>query len=265
VVREKDEIVALLPANRRGSAAWSHQGLSYGGLLMSDAVTLDRAVSAMSAIRDHLAANGIAELTYKPAPRIFHRAPADEDLVALHQLGATLFRRDALSVVESAHRIRPRKGRRYGASKAEKAGVEIAESRDWAAFWQLLEGTLDERHQARPVHDLAEIELLASRFPENIRLFLARRGTAILGGTVIYETPLVARTQYIAANGEGFEIGALDHLFITLLDRTYATKRYFDFGASLDGAGAVNPGLLEQKQGFGARTVVQDHYRLKVS
>ena len=45
--------------------------------------------------------------------------------------------------------------------------------------------------------------MLAGRFPENIRLFAARRDTAMLAGVVIYETARVAHTQYIGAGEEG--------------------------------------------------------------
>lgn len=262
IVREAGEILALLPANRRGASAWSHQGLSYGGLLMSEALTLERTQAAFGAVRDHLAAAGMTEFFYKPVPRIFHRSPADEDLVALHRAGAAVVRRDNLSVVETAQRIRPRKGRRYGAAKAGKAGIAVARSDDWSGFWDLLEATLGDRHDARPVHSLQEIKLLAGRFPDNIALHLARRDGELLGGTVIYATPLVARTQYIAASPAGLESSALDLLFITLIDEVYAAKRYFDFGASLDGAGNINAGLLDQKEGFGARAVLQDTYRM---
>ncbi|WP_395015704.1 GNAT family N-acetyltransferase [Dongia sp.] len=262
ILREDGEILALLPANRRGASVWSHQGLSYGGLLMPDALTLARAEAALAAVRDHLAAAGVTELIYKPVPRIFHRAPADEDLVALHRMGASVIRRDNLSVVETAQRIRPRKGRRYGASKAAKAGIAIARSNDWNGFWRLLEATLSDRHAARPVHSLDEIAMLAHRFPDNIALHVAQREGEMLGGTVIYETPLVARTQYIAAAPAGLEASALDLLFITLIEEVYAAKRYFDFGASLDGAGGINAGLLDQKEGFGARAVLQDTYRV---
>jgi hypothetical protein len=202
-------------------------------------------------------------LLYKPAPRIYQTMPADEDLYVLSRLGASLVRRDVSSVIDLANRPKPRDGRKSGAAKATRAEMEIVESGDWRGFWCLLESTLAARHDAKPVHSLAEIELLAARFPRNIRLFAAVRGGEMQGGTVIYETPLVARTQYIAAGDTGREQGALDLLFLTLLERHFTAKRYFDFGTSLDGEGALNSGLLDQKEGFGARAVVQDRYLLK--
>ena len=55
-------------------------------------------------------------------------------------------------------------------------------------------------------------------------------------------------------------------LFLTLLQDTYADKPWFDFGISNEDHGRVlNEGLVMQKEGFGARSVVHDHYELRVS
>lgn len=262
VIRDGETLAAVLPANRSGDAVISHQGLTYGGLVIAPRTTFGEVEQAIDAVLEYLRNLGVREFRYKAPPRIYQILPSDEDAFVLAARGAVVARRDMHGVVALDNRLKPQERRRRGASKAAKAGVTIEQSRDWAGFWRVLEGTLGDRHGARPVHDLGEIELLAGRFPENIRLFVARRGDEILGGTVIYETPRVARTQYIAAAPAGLETGALDLLFITLMDQVYAAKSWFDFGASIDGAGELNRGLLEQKEGFGARAVVQDHYRL---
>jgi hypothetical protein len=52
-------------------------------------------------------------------------------------------------------------------------------------------------------------------------------------------------------------------LFDHLLVEVYRDKAYFDFGISNEQQGLVlNAGLVEQKEGFGARPVVHDHYEL---
>jgi hypothetical protein len=38
--------------------------------------------------------------------------------------------------------------------------------------------------------------------------------------------------------------------------------RWFDFGSSHERDGGLNAGLVRQKEGFGARTIVRDHYAL---
>ena len=116
-----------------------------------------------------------------------------------------------------------------------------------------------------PVHTLAEISLLKQRFPQNIRLFTARLGK-LLAGVVIYESSQVAHCQYIAANSEGQATSALDVLFDRLLVGVYCDHPYFDFGSSHeDNRRAVVAGLIDQKEGFGARAVVQETYRVDLA
>jgi hypothetical protein len=262
IVNDGGATLALLPAHRLGNQLVSHGGLSFGGLICAEAMTLGRCMEAFEAIADFCRGLEIDEILYRPVPRQFHHGPTEEDLAALHSAGAEIVRRHLCSVIDREFLIRPRKGRRHAATKAAKADVSVAASMDWAGFWRVLENNLTARHDAKPVHSLAEITLLAARFPDNIKLFVAQRNGEIIAGTVIYETPVVARTQYIAGSPDGLELGALDLLFHVLITDVYQGKRYFDFGTSLDGEGALNRGLLEQKEGFGARAMIQDHYRL---
>ena len=43
---------------------------------------------------------------------------------------------------------------RQSVRKAAASGVEVGESADWAAFWTILSGRLQERYNAHPVHTL---------------------------------------------------------------------------------------------------------------
>jgi hypothetical protein len=117
-----------------------------------------------------------------------------------------------------------------------------------------------------PVHSQKEIELLHSRFPDNIKLFACFKGETMLAGVVIYESNRVARAQYIAASDDGKALGALDLIFHCLLTELYRRKPFFDFGTSdeMDGR-RLNKGLIDQKEGFGARAVMHDHYEILVA
>jgi len=136
---------------------------------------------------------------------------------------------------------------------------------DYAAFWTVLEKNLIERFGVQPIHTPTEIALLARRFPSNIRLHVCSDGSEILAGVVVYVMPEVVHAQYISASAPGKDLGALDLLFAELLDKTYRDCRYFDFGISTEQEGRhLNIGLVEQKEGFGARAVTHDHYELSV-
>jgi Acetyltransferase (GNAT) domain len=155
--------------------------------------------------------------------------------------------------------------RRRGANIADRHGVTVHASQDWARYWTMLSEHLRARFGADPVHSVEEIRMLAGRFPDNIKLFVAVFRQDIVAGTVIYETDLVAHVQYIASSDLGRKTHALDKLFLYLLREVYAAKAVFDFGISNEDQGRyLNRGLIEQKEGFGARPVVHDFYRLVI-
>jgi hypothetical protein len=114
-----------------------------------------------------------------------------------------------------------------------------------------------------PVHSLAEIELLAGRFPEEIALFTATADDALLAGVVMFRSAQVAHAQYIATGEAGREAGALDGLFEHLIALHSSRWRCFDFGISnTDQGRSLNEGLVRQKEEFGGSAVVHDFYRV---
>ena len=60
------------------------------------------------------------------------------------------------------------------------------------------------------------------------------------------------------------ELGSLDFLYHYLITEVYSQKKFFDFGISNEEQGRkLNEGLQFWKEGFGARTVVQDFYEVE--
>jgi hypothetical protein len=261
------ELVAVLPAHATGDRIASHAGLSFGGLVVGPAMKAPLFVRAFDAVLLHLQEAGFATLNYKTIPHIYHRQPAEEDRYALFLLGAELTRRDLLAVVAKDERLPYQPRRVRGVKKARAAGVVVREEQDFSAYWIMLTATLAERFGAEPVHSLPEIQLLKERFPSNIRLFAAGSAPGeLLAGVVVYESERVAHAQYIAASPAGRDAAALDLLFDHLLNQVYRDHPYFDFGSSHEEGGrAINAGLIDQKEGFGARAVVHDQYRIDLT
>jgi hypothetical protein len=262
VLSEDDRLAAVFPAARDGAIVSSHAGLTYGGLVTGLRMRQAPMLALFEALLDTLRAAGAERLVYKPVPHIYHALPADEDLYALFRHGAALTRRTVSSAIRMDERPEVAELRRRGAGKARRAGIDVRETTELAPFMAIAEERLGRAHGVRPVHTAAEIELLASRFPESIRLFAAYAGE-MLGGILVYESRFVAHAQYIAASDEGLAAGALDAVVDVLLNDVYAQKRFFDFGISTDHSGMeLNEGLIANKEGFGARSVVYDTYEL---
>ncbi|MBV9860259.1 MAG: GNAT family N-acetyltransferase [Alphaproteobacteria bacterium] len=258
-------IVAVLPANRVEARLESHGGLSYGGLVLNERVGTAEVLDLFEAVLAFSCRHGIEEILYKSVPRIYHRLPADEDQYALFYYGARLFRREALSVVDLSSELGMQERRRRGMRKALKAGLKVASSDDIAAFWPILEANLRSRHGLRPVHTVSEMQLLRSLFPENIKLYGVFDGEAMCAGTLLYLTPETAHVQYTGSREEGRDNGALDLLYGTIIPDFKGKFRYFDFGNSNEDEGKyLNRGLVQFKEGFGARTISHDFYKLPV-
>ena len=263
MVYYKSELYALLPANRVGDTLYSHQGLTYGGLLMTSESKTAVVRDAFVAVNAFLRQDGFRRVIYKHIPWIYASLPAEEDLFALTNVcRAQLCSRDVATVVMLSRRLPLSELRRRCVKKAQKAGVEIRETQDLSAFWPLLEANLKARYNARPVHSLEEITLLKSRFSQQIRLFVACKEGRVIGGTLLYICAHTMKTQYISANEEGRRVGALDLLFTTLLGQCSKDgMEYFDFGTSnRPDNDDLNDSLIFQKEGFGGRAVCYDTY-----
>lgn len=265
MVYQSDKLLAVLPAHRTDNTIYSHRGLSYGGLICGEDMKQGKMNALLMAYRDTLAAQGVRKFVYTPSPPIFHQQPADEDRYALWAMGATLASQKLLTITGSSHRYGYQTRRARMVKKARKAGVVVGPSYDLAGYWALLDDVLCRVHDAAPVHTLGELTLLQSRFPHNIRLYAAFDGEIMLAGVLMFVTARVAAAQYIAVGDTGRSVGALDLLFDMLLTDYYPTH-HFLFGSSADPqTGDLNHGLLDQKEGFGGRTVIQQTFWLPIT
>jgi hypothetical protein len=260
MVERDGELLAVFPANIEGDRVTSHGGLSYAGLVCSPELRTAATLAAFERIGGHYRALGVGRVFYKAVPHVFHAAPAEEDLYALHRLGARLWRRDLASVIALREPLRFTPGRRRSIERAAKAGIRLRSGGDAADFHALLTRVL-ERHGVAPTHRLQELRLLQQRFPQRIVLHEALRGDELLAGAVVYDFGRVVHTQYLAVSEEGRRLDALSFLLAGLIGEARAKRDYFSFGISTERDGRVlNEGLVEQKERFGARAVVHDFY-----
>ena len=260
------QLAAILPANlaANGTLA-SHGGLTYGGLVLPSQAALTQVIGCFHAMLSYLHEHGISRLRYKRIPSHYTLRPDDDIAYCLFLLQARLYRRDCHLVVPLVNRLPVQKRRRRQANKARRASLRLVQEKQFLGFWQeVLTPRLASKYGVKPVHTAAEITLLASRFPQNIKQYCAYDGGEIAAGITIYETPTVAHAQYLATTEKGRQLGALDYLVEWLLKERYQDKRFFDFGGSNEEEGrALNHGLLEWKEGFGARCFAHDFYEIE--
>lgn len=257
------KLIALFPANRSGDTVHSHGGLTYGGVVLGAEARLPSVIETLSAIVGCLRTLGVSKLVYKTIPWIYHTAPAEEDRYWLFLNNATRSRCDVLSVVDLQAPLAYQSRRSRSVTKAEKRGLTVSETDDYESFWRILSENLADRYGLQPVHTIAEIRLLAQRFPSEIRLHGVYDSGTMIAGAVVFLTTNVCHVQYNAANKEGKEAGAQDLLLHRLLSSPHNSRRYFDFGVSTERQGTyLNAGLIDYKEGFGARTVAHDFFTM---
>jgi len=264
LVYKNDTLIAMLPANISENVVYSHQGLTYGGILVSEKLKLKDFKDCLQAILNYCKTQEVQKIQLKQLPAIYTQIPNDELQYLLFILEARLIRRDTLSVLPIHQGPKVSKDRIAGNKRAIKHKLEIREVADFSEFWEtILIPNLQSKHNTLPVHSLAEITLLKKRFPKKIRQFNVYKNHEIVAGTTIFETENVAHSQYISGNDEKNTLGSLDFLHLYLTNEVFKDKSYFDFGISNENQGKqINEGLNYWKEGFGARTITQDFYEI---
>ena len=259
-------LLAVLPAHQSGDTLCSHNGLTYGGLVMSPRLTVVQTMHLFREMNEYLRSQGIRHVSYKAIPWIYHRLSAEEDLYALyHECHARIVARDFATNIYLSAGLRWERVRRRGIVRARNAGVVVERSNHYEAFWQVLADNLMNKYGVKPVHSLQEIELLQERFPHNIQLYQAVREGKVLGGVVLYISSQVVHAQYSSASPEGKKLGVIDLLYDQIF-KDYRDYPYFDFGRSTehpDGSG-LNENLVFQKEGYGGRGLCYDIYEWDV-
>lgn len=265
---EDGKLVAILPGNRENDVYFSHQGLTYGGLIAPKEITTVKILEILEEIYSFLKSHSIKSIYYKSIPEIYHKYPFQADLYSFFLKDAELARRDIYSVIEYNSLSIPgiSSQRKRALKKSSRESFKIKESGNLEEYYSLLSELLMSRHNTKPVHSLKDLNLLFQRFPENIKLFtISEDNGSLLGGVIMYISDITVHAQYIAVSDTGRNKMALDILFNHLIDYFRKTHKYFSFGISNENNGRhLNIGLNKQKEGFGARSIIHDHYVLSL-
>lgn len=264
MIKKNEKIIAIFPANKSGDTIYSHQGLTFGGVIYDLQIKATEALAVLELIKEYYKGQGFKTLIYKTIPYIFSSYPSQEDLYALFKSNATLYRRDIFSVVSLNAPIKFSETKRQAIRKCQNRGIRVAESSDFGHYWDLLQEVLS-RHHAKPTHSVEEITTLKNAFPNQIKLFEAREGNDLLAGIVIYDYGAVVHTQYMANSNEGRKLGVLDYINHCLITEIYNDRKYYSFGTSNENDGQyLNEGLIQQKELMGGRAVAHDFYQIEL-
>lgn len=267
MVFDEDILVSVIPANIVAERLYSHQGLTYGGLVLNAKIKLGEVLAITKLVLQFLNQMNIKSFQLKLIPSIYNRYFSEEFEYAMFLTNAKLIRRDCLSVIDLRKNFEITRTRRESIRRGQKHKLVIREELEFELFWnEILIPNLEKKHQSKPVHTVAEITRLQQNFPENIRHFNVYYNDKIVAGTTIFITEKVAHPQYISGNFQKNELGSLDYLYDYLINDLFADKDFFDFGPSHEENGKkINEGILFWKESFGAKTTVQDYYEVSTA
>ena len=267
MVFNEKALVAIFPANIKNNIVVSHSGLTFGGFIVAKDEATKNSIQYFVQLLKFISEHNIEKIIFKQSPAFYSSVSQDEIDYAMFLLDAKMYRVDIAYAINQKleNKIQYQERRRRAIKKAEKNGVEIKETTDFSTFWnEILTPNLQSRFGVNPVHSLAEIELLSINNPNKIRQFEAWQNGVLMAGTTVFEMPTVAHAQYISASEEGRKNGAIDLLFHHLISSTFAHKEIFDFGIVNEAEGRkINMGLLDWKEGFGARAYAHRFYEIE--
>lgn len=265
MIFEENKLVAVLPANISNGQLYSHQGLSYGGLIIQSTLKLAAYLAIFKALLENLQEENIALLHIKELPSFYCNVPSEELAYLQFITGAKTTRIDLTATIDYRVKLPFSRNRKRGVERARKKELTLKEEPFFETFWnEVLIPNRREKHNVSPTHSLTEIQLLYKRFPKEIRQFNVYYKESVVAGATVFETDTTAHVQYAAGNNQKQELGALDFLFDELINHVFAHKGYFDFGISNENQGRnLNEGLGYWKESFGARSFVHRFYKIK--
>ncbi len=267
MVFENEKLLAVLPANKVGNEVFSHQGLTYGGLIVQNSIGFAVVEIIFLQILDFLNNNSIATLHVKPVVSIYQKNASFEINYLLSLKGAELYRRDMNLAIDFSKTVKISKSKLKHYKREIGLGLSIKKENEFENFWnKVLIPRLKEKHQASPVHTLYEIQYLNSRFPDSIYQYNVYFDDEIIAGITIFNFGNVVKSQYGATTILGEKYRALDYLFINLIAHYKEKVAYFDMGTVNENAGKkINYGLLKQKEELGCSIYTLDFYKVNTN
>ena len=175
VFDDAHELVAVLPANRVGETLFSHQGLTYGGIVIHEKTKLSDFISIVKSVFEYLNTQQFQKIIFKEIPTIYNQIPSDELQYLMFLMQGNLVRRDVLSVVDLKTKFSFSRDRKNGIKRGIKNNLVVKEESNFELFWnEILIPNLEVKHQAKPVHSLKEIQYLYSKFLNKYGLYVIK-------------------------------------------------------------------------------------------
>jgi len=271
---KKNKLFSVFPAvefNYLGKRTLlSHRGASYGGFVYNEGISIREAHDLVEDLVEFAKQEKFDQIMMTLPPIIYERRLSNYIDFALIKNKFQYLRRDVSSIVRLENTIEEnvakfKQTNRTAFRKAEKLGVEIRQTEDYAEFYDILKHNLKIRHNVQPTHTLDELIKLKNMYPDKIRFFGAYVKDEMVAGVVMFDCNAEVTLAFYISHKESMqEFRGVNLLFYHIIkDSIEKGFQYMDFGIFTVNM-EPNFGLGRFKEGFGSSGVLRDSFILEL-
>lgn len=258
----------IFPANESNDTIYSHQGLSYAGLIGPKQIKLTYYLKVFYELLNYYKEQGFKKIIYKQTPQTYCQEYNGSEDYVLFLVGANCYRRDSNVIVNLNKKpeFSERKRRNIKKGFENKLCVEyLDKDSDYEEYYQkILISCLKNKHNVNPTHSLQEMLKLKNLFPNNIQLQIVKFQDEMIAGVIWFKNRDVNHSQYIASCEKSMKLGGLDFLFSNFMAHTSGSL--ISFGISNEEQGKIlNFGLSDWKNEFGGQVLTHNFYEINLS
>ena len=264
IFKKQNKIIALLPASLNNNIIYSHEGLTYGGIIVGKNMTTALMLQIFSNLLLYLKTIKANKIVYKSIPHIYHKIPSEEENYCLFRYNFSLLKREISSTINiRTTKIRAKKLNGY--RKAVKLGLKIIETSDCNSIIKIINHKLNKKYKTNAVHSADELNTLKNKFKKEIKFFNLVIENKIEGGAILFLANNVVHAQYIGTSKKAKKNRALDFIICSIYEQFKNELEWFDYGISTEKNGRIlNLNLIKSKEEFGLSGLCYDTYELNI-
>ena len=259
----KNKLAGLLPAHKKETELISHNGLTYGDLLLESSLKSEAIIGILHHLLQFIADNGFINFRIKTVPVFFHSLPNEILNYYYYKFGAVPEKIHAYFLLDKySFRLNQNRKRSIKKMPIDELSISI-EIEYLPDFWEILSVNLENKYRTSPVHTLEEMSHLAKLFPENIRLYTLWKNEEILSGVLVYLVNHTLHFQYISAGRDKKNRNGIDYLTKKIIEDNVDKYDYISLGSAENPDGSPHQSLIYWKESFGAKIRNQLYFRFK--
>ncbi len=269
MIYQDNKLKAIMPINIIDHIAYSHQGITYGGLITESRCFYSDYVIYLNKILEFLKNNKVIHLVVSPQPSAYFKTQSNKlDLII--QRNQIKMDKCSVGAILNQQNFRLPTKRKLNIKSSLLENYEFSTTTDLSIYWDLVEKFYHQRFGFNPVHNFNEIKYLHDTFKGNINITSLKdiKSNKTVAGLMIFEDEKIAKIQYIAYEETAQNL--INLLYYETLDYYIKRGKSIDWGSSMDiKDGEVKTSILWLKEKFGAsptamNTVTFDLNQLKM-